>query len=114
MSNPVLSIITVCFQSRDAVQATMDNVLLQTWRQFEYLVIDGGSADGTMELLEQASTRFAKEQIPYHTLSEPDQGIYDAMNKGAEDFGENLSKSTRCTDFLRRCFVHLSGQPEAL
>ena len=83
MPNPVLSIITVCFQSRDAVQATMDNVLLQTWRQFEYLVIDGGSADGTMELLEQASTRFAKEQIPYRTLSEPDQGIYDAMNKGA-------------------------------
>lgn len=83
MQNPVLSIITVCFQSKDAVQATMDNVLLQTWRQFEYLVIDGGSTDGTTELLEQASTRFAKEQIPYHALSEPDQGIYDAMNKGA-------------------------------
>ncbi len=65
MPNPVLSIITVCFNSRDALLATMDNVLLQTWNRFEYLVIDGGSSDGTWSLLEQSSSRFDQTHIPY-------------------------------------------------
>lgn len=82
MPKPVLSIITVCFNSRDALLATMDNVLLQTWTRFEYLVIDGGSSDGTWSLLEQSSSRFDQTHIPYRYVSEPDQGIYDAMNKG--------------------------------
>ena len=82
MPNPVLSIITVCFNSKDALLATMDNVLLQTWNRFEYLVIDGGSSDGTWSLLEQSSSRFDQAHIPYRYVSEPDQGIYDAMNKG--------------------------------
>ena len=64
MPNPVLSIITVCFNSRDALLATMDNVLLQTWNRFEYLVIDGGSSDGTWSLLEQSSSRFDQAHIP--------------------------------------------------
>lgn len=82
MAAPVLSIITVCFRAKDDVQATLDNVLLQTWKQFEYLVIDGGSNDGTLEALEQYASAFLKEGIPFRYVSEPDHGIYDAMNKG--------------------------------
>ena len=51
---PVLSVITVCFQARDQVQATLTNLLEQTWTDFEYLVIDGGSGDGTKALLDGA------------------------------------------------------------
>jgi len=79
---PELSIITVCFRAKDQVQTTMKSILSQTWTQFEYLVIDGGSEDGTKELLEQSSSLFAEKNVPFSFVSEPDHGIYDAMNKG--------------------------------
>ena len=82
MLPPVLSVITVCFNACEALQATMENVLRQSWTHFEYLVIDGGSTDGTLPLLKQSSSRFDQMQIPYRYISEPDRGIYDAMNKG--------------------------------
>ena len=84
MPAPILSIITVCYNARDGLHATLENVLQQTWTRFEYLVIDGGSADGTVSLLKQSSERFAQQQIPFQYISEPDQGIYDAMNKGTK------------------------------
>lgn len=82
MNAPVLSIITVCFRAREQVQMTMESILSQTWTDFEYLVIDGGSQDGTKELLEQSSPLFSKKSISFQFRSEPDKGIYDAMNKG--------------------------------
>lgn len=84
MEKPVLTIITVCFQSAEQVRATMECVLQQTWKQFEYVVIDGGSDDGTRELLEASGVRFEEKGIPFRFVSEPDQGIYDAMNKGTK------------------------------
>lgn len=83
MKTPVLSVITVCFQARESLSQTIECILRQTWLQMEYLVIDGGSDDGTREMLEQSAPRFAERRIPFHFLSEPDGGIYDAMNKGA-------------------------------
>lgn len=82
MQTPTLSIITVCYQARNDVQATMENILNQTWKDFEYLVIDGNSSDGTKELLNQSVPVFAQSKIPFYFVSEPDHGIYDAMNKG--------------------------------
>lgn len=82
MQTPVLSIITVCFRAKDEVRTTMDNVLQQTWKQFEYLVIDGKSDDGTVDLLEEYAPLFSQSEIPFCYVSEPDHGIYDAMNKG--------------------------------
>lgn len=82
MPAPILSIITVCYNARDNLQATMENVLQQTWTHFEYLVIDGGSIDDTQSLLKQSYTQFTQAQIFFQYISEPDQGIYDAMNKG--------------------------------
>lgn len=83
MTESVLSIITVCCNAKDALRATMDNVLAQTWRQFEHLIIDGNSFDGTNELLEEYKALFSEDGISFRYISEPDQGIYDAMNKGA-------------------------------
>lgn len=82
MPNPVLSIITVCFQSKDELSSTINSVLSQSLTQFEYLVIDGASTDGTCEFLAQTEERFIQRQIPFRYVSEPDHGIYDAMNKG--------------------------------
>lgn len=69
------SIITVCYNSHKTIEQTIKSVLTQDFKDFEYIVIDGGSKDGTVEILEKYKT-----QIKF--ISEKDKGIYDAMNKG--------------------------------
>lgn len=71
-----LSIITVNLNNRDGLQKTIDSVVSQTFKDFEWIVIDGGSTDGSKELIEQYANHFA------YWVSEPDKGIYNAMNKG--------------------------------
>ncbi len=79
----ILTIITVCFRASEQLKATMESILCQTFKDLEYLIIDGGSDDGTKELLVRSALRFEKAGIPFRFVSEPDQGIYDAMNKGS-------------------------------
>ncbi len=69
------SIITVCYNSINTIEHTIQSVLNQTFTDFEYIVVDGGSNDGTVAILEKY-----KNRIRY--ISEKDNGIYDAMNKG--------------------------------
>ncbi len=71
-----LSIITVNYNNKTGLQNTIDTVVAQTWRDFEWIVIDGGSTDGSKELIEQNKQHFA------YWCSEQDKGVYDAMNKG--------------------------------
>lgn len=71
-----LSIITVNLNNKDGLQKTIDSVISQTFKDFEWIVIDGGSTDGSKELIEKYS-----DYISYW-VSEPDKGIYNAMNKG--------------------------------
>ena len=71
-----VSIITVCFNSVATIRDAIDSVLAQDFPEIEYLVIDGGSTDGTMDIV-----RSYGDQIDC-VVSEADQGIYDAMNKG--------------------------------
>ena len=73
-----LSIITVNLNNREGLQRTINSVIAQTWRNFEWIVIDGGSTDGSKELIEQYSDNFA------YWVSEPDSGVYNAMNKGVK------------------------------
>lgn len=70
------SIITVCYNNRNGLEKTIKSVVCQTFKDFEFIVIDGGSMDGTKELLEQYN-----DKINFW-CSEPDNGIYNAMNKG--------------------------------
>lgn len=82
---PKLSIITINYNDLEGLKRTVESVVNQTWREFEYVVIDGGSTDGSAAYLESQS-----EQIDYW-VSEPDKGIYNAMNKGiAKATGEYL------------------------
>jgi len=75
---PLVSIITVVFNNAKHVGDTINSVLSQKYPNIEYIVIDGGSADGTVDVIKK-----------YHNhisvfISEPDNGVYDALNKGVE------------------------------
>ena len=71
-----ISLITVCFNSIDTIKDTFESVACQDYDDLEYIVVDGQSNDGTLELLSEY------QSLIDITISEPDQGIYDAMNKG--------------------------------
>jgi glycosyltransferase involved in cell wall biosynthesis len=80
-----LSIITINFNNLEGLQRTVESVVNQTWQEFEYIVIDGGSTDGSAAYLESQAPHFD------YFISENDSGIYNAMNKGiAKATGEYL------------------------
>ena len=73
-----VSIITVCYNNKDTLEDTIKSVLFQTYSNIEYIIIDGGSTDGTHSILKRYAAQISR------IVSEPDNGIYDAMNKGIE------------------------------
>lgn len=73
-----LSIITINYNNRGGLKRTVESVVNQTWREFEYIVIDGGSTDGSKAFIE-----FHNNKMDYW-VSEPDKGIYNALNKGIQ------------------------------
>jgi glycosyltransferase involved in cell wall biosynthesis len=75
---PKLSIVTINFNDVKGLSETIQSVIVQTFRDFEYIVIDGGSTDGSAKVIEDF-----REHISY-SVTEPDRGIYHAMNKGLE------------------------------
>ena len=75
MSNKI-SVITVVFNDVANIRATMESFFSQTWEDKEYIVIDGGSTDGTVDIIKEYADKLA------YWCSEKDNGIYDAMNKG--------------------------------
>lgn len=76
MVNNKISIITVCYNAKEALERTISSIKLQSFKNFEYIIIDGGSQDGTLEVINRNLRLISK------WISEPDKGIYDAMNKG--------------------------------
>lgn len=78
----LVSIVTVCYNSESTVRATIESVLAQTYDKIEYLIIDGASKDNTVAIAEEYKEKFAEKGYEYKIISEKDNGIYDAMNKG--------------------------------
>jgi len=76
MEGPLVSIITVVYNNKHGIEKTLNSVFAQTYTAIEYIVIDGGSTDGTLDII----SRY-QDKIDI-LISEPDRGIYDAMNKG--------------------------------
>lgn len=76
MFKPVLSVITIVYNNVSHIERTLRSVIGQTYDNIEYIIIDGASTDGTLEILNNYKQHFAK------FISQPDKGIYDAMNKG--------------------------------
>jgi len=76
MFNPKLSVITIVYNNAADIERTMLSVLNQTYPNIEYIIVDGLSTDGTLEIIKKYSGKISK------LISEKDEGIYDAMNKG--------------------------------
>tara|TARA_Y100001972_G_C7659507_1_gene332426 strand:- start:1638 stop:2387 length:750 start_codon:yes stop_codon:yes gene_type:complete len=98
MPKVILSIITVTYNAEKYVERTIKSVLRQTFKDLEYLIIDGNSSDRTLEIVEKHKKKIEK------VISEKDEGVYDAMNKGLQlakgkyvlflNAGDELSKQT--------------------
>lgn len=108
-----VSIITVCYNSACTIQDTINSVLAQTYPDIEYIIIDGGSTDTTLDIL----ARY-KQYIDY-IISEPDEGIYDAMNKGVKQAtgeiigilnADDIYQDAYVIEYIAQCF---SDQPDA-
>ncbi len=76
---PMFTIVTPCFNSSATIRKTLDSVLAQSFTDYEYIVVDGGSSDGTVDILKEYEPKFAGRM---RYISEPDHGIYDAVAKG--------------------------------
>lgn len=79
MGNVLISVITPCFNSEKTIKRTIESVLNQTYHNYEYIIIDGASSDGTLNIIEQYREKFGDK---LKVVSEKDKGIYDAFNKG--------------------------------
>lgn len=87
---PLVSIITVSYNSEQTLAHTIESVLAQTYTNIEYWIIDGASRDCTVEIAESYRGQLEAKGIRYHIISEPDGGIYDAMNKGIRNAGGDI------------------------
>jgi glycosyltransferase involved in cell wall biosynthesis len=76
MFQPRLSVITIVYNNARDIERTMLSVLNQTYANLEYIIVDGQSTDGTLEIIHKYQSKLTR------IMSEPDHGIYDAMNKG--------------------------------
>lgn len=90
---PKVSIITVCFNSENTIEDTIKSVVNQTYENIEYLVIDGGSTDKTIDIINKY-----KENISV-LISEKDNGIYDAINKGIKLASGDIIANLNSDDF---------------
>ena len=107
---PKLSIITINYNNLEGLKRTLESVVNQTLQEFEYIVIDGGSTDGSLAYIESQNAN-----IDYW-ISEPDTGIYNAMNKGIVkangeyllflNSGDHLNDST----VLEKIHIHLKNK----
>jgi glycosyltransferase involved in cell wall biosynthesis len=88
-----ISIITVVWNNKKTIKDAIDSVLSQTYKDIEYILVDGASSDGTIEIIKSYEKKINK------FISEPDKGIYDAMNKGINLATGNIIGILNSDDF---------------
>ena len=106
----MLSIITIAYNDLGGLKKTVSSLVDQTYKDFEWIIIDGGSTDGSKEFLKE------NEHLFTYYVSEPDAGIYDAMNKGAAFakaeylFFLNSDDDLQGSHALANIAAHLNGE----
>jgi glycosyltransferase involved in cell wall biosynthesis len=93
-SRPLISIITVCYNSENTIQKTIESITNQTYQNIEYIIIDGKSTDRTLEIINNNKGKISK------IVSEKDNGIYDAFNKGLKLYTGDLVGFVNSDDIL--------------
>jgi glycosyltransferase involved in cell wall biosynthesis len=94
-----ISIITVVWNNKETIKDAIDSILNQTYKDIEYIIIDGASTDGTIEIVKSYGDKITK------FISEPDKGLYDAMNKGIKLATGNIIGILNSDDFYIDKFV---------
>ena len=103
---PLITVITVVLNDRKHISQTIESVINQSFKNFEYIIVDGGSTDGTLDIIKKYN-----ENIDL-LISEPDNGIYDAMNKGISFSNGRYIYFLNSGDKIinKTCFYDLSTQ----
>jgi glycosyltransferase involved in cell wall biosynthesis len=115
MKRPLISIITSTYNSAKTLNDTLVSVLNQTYSNIEYIIVDGASTDGTVEILKAQQQQFKNNNIRFKWISEPDTGIYNAWNKalkmiagdwvvfiGSDDYFKNNTVFEEMLPFLNQ------------
>lgn len=103
----MISLITPCFNSEKTIEATIRSVYEQTYTNFEYIIVDGGSTDHTVSIIEKWIPLF-EGRLSY--ISEADKGIYDAMNKGINMAKGNLIGIVNSDDWYEKNTLQVVAQ----
>lgn len=98
-AHPLVSVITVCRNSEQTIRRTVASVLSQTYRNIEFLIIDGNSSDATVSIIEEYRGSFAC------LISEPDRGISDAFNKGLARASGSIVMLLNSDDWIGPGFI---------
>jgi glycosyltransferase involved in cell wall biosynthesis len=113
IKTPVISIITVVYNDREHIEGTILSVLNQTYESIEYIIVDGGSDDGTLEIIRKYGQRT-------RVISEPDHGLDDAMNKGLRVAGGdyvwylNSGDQVFSRDTVEKMVRGMKGMPDVI
>ena len=94
IKKPLISIITVVLNDKDNIEKTILSVLNQNYKNIQYIIIDGGSSDGTIDIIKKYEKNIG------FWISEKDEGIYDAFNKGLKHTNGDLIGFTNSGDTL--------------
>lgn len=98
--NDVITIVTVCYNCKKDIEKTLLSVINQDYSNIEYIVIDGGSTDGTLDIISKYKCKISK------FISEPDKGIYDAMNKAIDMAAGKWINFLNAGDiFVNKCVI---------
>lgn len=101
-TNPLISIITVVFNGEKYLQQTIDSVRNQSYKNIEYIIVDGGSTDKTISIIKTNKDTITK------WVTEPDKGLYDAMNKGVKMSSGVLIGIVNSDDWYEKNTVQLN------
>lgn len=77
-----VTIVTISYNAESLIERTLQSILQQSSVDYEYVLIDGKSTDKTLDIIHSYETAFCQKGVAFRCMSEPDKGIYDAMNKG--------------------------------